>query len=749
MVSERPKNSSKNDNMDEPKKKSGKLSTEKPDEKSADLEISAEEQAKKKPRKKSAKKKKEQESATEVSAEKPIEKGPDEKAEKSKEKDGDEARLKIEADKQKEIRRKEFIGKYEALIRKQVEGGSREERIRSVAIHNGLDAEKIRNKIQENEELEKKTPNSTRAKNLEELRQALELVEREIENPSDDLDKTEVKVGGAGEITGAGDNSVESTGTSGDGKEASPVLTPQEIFTKALNEHAQKENLDIGQKSMLYARAYTLDFDLDEIESEANYLARKNEIGELAEDDKQKMESLLTLAKVMKEAGMSKVAGGENQEQKSIQEAPAVIPAEEFENKKKDFLQKYDELEKNLLANPEDENLKKEKRARHFAMQFGFDADKIKNELADREKENEEKLGSVRPEYLEQLKMAVTLTETEIGNPPAQEPGPQTIERGETGNEEKITRLQKEVEELFNQMTREGITDEEKDDLSDKIAGKQGEMAALQGKSLDTPPEQDAETGKELMVIRDRVIAEMAQGKSLAERQTELEGMSARNPREQAELDYIIRGGRINAIIQVFANVEKKDNKEYWEKYGASFFEGYEQALKDATAGGAKEPDAEKFGTKLLEYLPDEGNPNMAELKKGGGEALKKITDAIGEIFKEKDPAKQEEKSGESKELKQMKEIMGEDGFKEFMKTLLEAKERKEKGEITSEEVAKQKEKLEKAKAGIGGFMEKAWSIAGLVGIMLLLGLIFMIIVELEAIDFMLKKSKGGKGGIF
>src|SRR3989338_6106256 len=161
---------------------------------------------------------------------------------------------------------------------------------------------------------------------------------------------------------------------------------------------------------MLYARAYTLDFDLDEIESEANYLARKNEIGELAEDDKQKMESLLTLAKVMKEAGMSKVAGGENQEQKSIQEAPAVIPAEEFENKKKDFLQKYDELEKNLLANPEDENLKKEKRARHFAMQFGFDADKIKNELADREKENEEKLGSVRPEYLEQLKMAVTLS---------------------------------------------------------------------------------------------------------------------------------------------------------------------------------------------------------------------------------------------------------------------------------------------------------------------------------------------------
>lgn len=257
------------------------------------------------------------------------------------------------------------------------------------------------------------------------------------------------------------------------------------------------------------------------------------------------------------------------------------------------------------------------------------------------------------------------------------------------------------------------------------------------------------ETGKELMVIRDRVIAEMAQGKSLAERQKELEALDLRSPKEQAELDYIIRGGNINAIIQIFVSVEGKDSKEYWEKYGASFFEGYEEAVKNATDGGVKEPDAEKFGMKLLEYLPDEGNPKMTALKKGGGEALKKITDAIGEIFKEKDTSRREEKSGESKELRQIKNIMGEDRFKEFMKTLFEAKERKEKGELTPEEAAKQKEKLEKAKGTIGGSMEKAWSIAGLVGIMLLLGLIFMIIVELEAIDFMLKKTKGGKGGIF
>src|SRR3989338_2163197 len=754
MGPEGPKKSSKKDDMDNPKKKSGKLSTEKPDEKKpGDLEVPIN-GSEKKPRKKSTKKEKEQESATELPAEKLIEKKPDEKAEKSKDKDGDEVRLKMEADKQKEIRRKEFIKKYEGLFGK---GEAGEEHVRFLSIQFGMDSERINEEIKKQEDLEKDKPHPVRAQNIEDLRQALKLVEREIEQESTKSDETvESKTVGGQEQTGS---------TEGQTAEVKSFkeTDPQKIFEHALDSYAQEKKLD--EISINHIRAFT-DYrgvDPKELKRQLRFMR----LMELNDKDTQLADALTEIIKIMeKKPGAGEPMKKEEKSAVGQEKKVETVPPEEKSKKSRKKSTKKDEKagageekkkptreRKDGDGKKEQEEEKKRKdeegKIKKFMEENKFeDADAIKREIAEMRKNAprekvQGKFGEIEkikwdPDTAERHKMLVRSFRYYIEKPENLDKEIVELQKNIADTETKLASGKMPVEEM-------GAAGEKLDEMRERLELRKKQRGIEPGEE----DESQAETGKELMVIRDRVIAEMAQGKSLVERQTELEGMEPRSPQEQAELDYIIRGGRINAIIQIFVNVEGKDSKEYWEKHGASFFEGYEQALKDATAGGVKEPDAEKFGLKLLEYLPDEGNPKMAELKKGGGEALKKITDAIGEIFKEKNPAAREEKSGESKELQQIKDIMGEDGFKEFMKTLLEAKERKEKGELTPEEAAKQKEKLEKAKGAIGGSMEKAWSIAGLVGIMLLLGLIFMIIVELEALDFMLKKTKGGKGGIF
>lgn len=359
--------------------------------------------------------------------------------------------------------------------------------------------------------------------------------------------------------------------------------------------------------------------------------------------------------------------------------------------------------------------------------------------------------------------------EWELGIPENMPPDHGPIELGSEDLDKEITELQKNIDETETKIAGGKVPVEEIESEIQKLAELQERLERRQKQrgvepelpsGGDEPPEgekviepdiieEEAEpttaSGKELMAIRDRVIAQMAQGQSLVKRRMDLEKLGPRTLQEQGELDAIIRAERIDIFLSGIAVAEGKGKVEYWAKYGPKLYRGYDKALQGAMERDGKEPDAAAFMRKLIEYLPQEENPVAHEIKEKSPEIFKKIADHIGEIIKEKDPKKREEKSGQLGDLEKLEPLIGKEGAQNLFKIIAEVKEKRGRGQLTEQEAEEEKKKLEKAKGELGASMEKAWSILGLVGIMLLLGLIFMIIVELEAIDYFLKQGKGGK----
>ncbi|MBI2122338.1 MAG: hypothetical protein HYT98_04420 [Candidatus Sungbacteria bacterium] len=277
------------------------------------------------------------------------------------------------------------------------------------------------------------------------------------------------------------------------------------------------------------------------------------------------------------------------------------------------------------------------------------------------------------------------------------------------------------------------------------------------GPGEQTPTPADTDTGK-IESIRTGILEKYAEGKKaeLTARKKELEKKDARNAAENAEYEELIRAERLEHVIKSLAIIEigGKPTPEFMQQFSRDLMKAEKETLEWYELRGKNEthPPAEFFSA-LIDRLPQERYPKLHELKEKSGKKFKdvveKLTDALHEPDDEKFEGKFADLEGSQPVLK---ELLGEEGLKQLFKTLRgmeHLRVERESGVLTPEQAEQRREELNQAQGQLGSAMEKAWSIAGLVGIMLLLGLIFMIIVELEAIDFMLKKTKGGKGGIF
>lgn len=244
-------------------------------------------------------------------------------------------------------------------------------------------------------------------------------------------------------------------------------------------------------------------------------------------------------------------------------------------------------------------------------------------------------------------------------------------------------------------------------------------------------------SGKELIVIRNRIIEQIIQGKSLDKRKKELEGLGIRSGSEQGELDMIERSEQLGLVVEIVAVAEDKKAEEIWRLYGGKFFRAYEKALQDAIAKDPSKgkPNLKEFGVKLLEYLP-QGSPGIDKLRENGGRNFQESVDKFNDALKEKDPEKREKKMAAIKENEVMKQALGEDGVKKLHELLAEDTP----GNAKNPE--QKKKDLEVMRSKLEGSAGLFLSVLGLVGLIFLMAVIFTLLVEIEAANMMIKGKK-------